>query len=82
MIIQKGKRPQEICINPACKSKVHAGQKEEVQEIKEHHLEKKCPKCGKILVLRKSFYGQFLGCPGYPNCKYAENLGEKKEEKK
>lgn len=29
-----------------------------------------CPKCGKPLVLRKSKYGKFWGCTGYPNCTY------------
>ena len=29
-----------------------------------------CPKCGKPLALRKSKYGKFWGCTGYPNCTY------------
>ena len=30
----------------------------------------KCPACGKgKMVLRKSFYGSFLGCDNYPKCK-------------
>lgn len=28
-----------------------------------------CPTCGKELVLRKSRYGSFWGCSGYPGCK-------------
>ena len=36
-----------------------------------------CPKCGKPLVLRKSRYGEFEACSGYPDCNYV-----KKEEKK
>ena len=34
----------------------------------------KCPKCGQYLVKRSGKYGAFLGCSGYPNCKYTENL--------
>ena len=33
---------------------------------------KTCPKCGKPLVRRKSKYGTFWGCSGYPSCKYIE----------
>lgn len=37
----------------------------------------KCPECGKDLVVRKSKYGSFIACSGYPDCKYI-----KKEEVK
>ena len=41
-------------------------------------LNEKCPQCGKNLVERRSKWGkQFIGCSGYPNCKYI-----KKEKKK
>jgi len=29
-----------------------------------------CPNCGKILVQKKSKFGPFWACPGYPKCKY------------
>jgi len=35
---------------------------------------KKCPECGKQLVKRISKTGMFLGCSGYPECKYTRNL--------
>lgn len=31
-----------------------------------------CPECGEELVVRKSKYGEFVGCSGFPNCKYNE----------
>ena len=34
---------------------------------------RKCPKCGNILKRRKGRYGDFLGCLGYPDCRYTEN---------
>lgn len=37
-----------------------------------------CPRCGKALVLRKGKAGKFLGCSGYPECTYTENLPRKK----
>lgn len=32
-----------------------------------------CPECGKDLIRRKSRYGEFVGCSGYPKCKYIQN---------
>ncbi len=29
-----------------------------------------CPQCGKPLVIRKSKYGEFVACSGFPKCKY------------
>ena len=31
-----------------------------------------CPICGKPLVYRKSRYGVFIGCSGFPACKYIQ----------
>lgn len=33
-----------------------------------------CPKCGKLLVERKGKYGEFLGCSGFPGCKYTKSI--------
>ncbi|MBS3124349.1 DNA topoisomerase I [Candidatus Woesearchaeota archaeon] len=71
MVIQKGKRPHEFCINPDCKSKILATP----SEIKKS--DKKCVNCGKDMVLRRSFYGEFWGCSGYPNCKTIVNIERK-----
>lgn len=35
-----------------------------------------CPQCGKQLVIRKSRYGEFTGCSGFPQCKYIKNNDE------
>lgn len=35
---------------------------------------KKCPRCGQLLCQRKGKFGVFLGCSGYPACRYTENL--------
>lgn len=29
-----------------------------------------CPKCGKPLIERNGIYGKFLGCTGFPGCRY------------
>ena len=67
MKIKAGKRLQEVCPNPACKSK-------EAEEELEKRI---CPKCKKELVLRKSVYGAFYGCSGYPKCRHTEKIKEK-----
>lgn len=38
---------------------------------------KKCPECGKDLVVRIGKFGKFLACSGFPECKHTENLEEK-----
>ncbi len=62
LVIRRGKRPQELCINPECPSKSAGDSSNEGEP---------CPKCkeGK-LVLRKSIYGQFYGCSNYPKCRF------------
>ena len=31
-----------------------------------------CPYCGKILVARSGKYGRFIGCSGYPGCRFTQ----------
>ncbi len=66
-IQSKGKKPQHLCINPLCPSKTNGDSGEEL-----HYPEEgmECPTCKKgKMVLRKGFYGEFLGCNRYPKCK-------------
>jgi len=35
----------------------------------------KCPKCGKPLMAREGRRGKFLGCSGYPKCRYTRDAG-------
>lgn len=41
-----------------------------MQTVRNAETEEKCPQCGKGLVVRYSKVGKFLGCSGYPECKY------------
>ncbi|MBW2966165.1 DNA topoisomerase I [Candidatus Woesearchaeota archaeon] len=82
LVIKKRKRPQEICLNPKCPSKLEGYSKEQLKEmesIESGKLKKKCPKC-KIgnLKVRKSVYGSFIACDRYPKCRYVEPLKEEK----
>lgn len=36
-----------------------------------------CDKCGKMMVIKRGRYGNFLACPGYPECKNAKPIVEK-----
>ena len=38
---------------------------------------KKCPECGKELIVRIGKFGKFLACSGFPDCKHTESLDEK-----
>jgi DNA topoisomerase-1 len=39
-------------------------------------IEEKCPECGKQLQMSLGRSGFFIGCSGYPECKYTRNVGE------
>jgi DNA topoisomerase-1 len=75
-VIRRGKRPQEVCINPECDTKKieDVAARKEAEKVESGKIEKICPKCGKDLVLRKSIYGSFYGCSGYPKCRHTENV--------
>ena len=33
-----------------------------------------CPRCGNILKRRNGKYGEFLGCTGYPDCRFTKDI--------
>ncbi|MGV8086475.1 MAG: DNA topoisomerase I [Candidatus Woesearchaeota archaeon] len=80
----RGKRPQTMCINNECSSRLttDTAEQKEMAGIESGKIDRKCPKCEKQLVVRTSFYGQFLACPGYPECKHAERIIKKDDSKK
>jgi len=57
------------------KKKEKQVQKKDIAETK---TRKKCPKCGKMLVVKLGRFGKFLACTGFPECKYTKPLGEEK----
>ena len=44
-----------------------------IKQMKKNIDNNICPRCGKTLVQRKSQYGYFYGCSGYPSCKFKKN---------
>lgn len=47
--------------------------RQRVQEREQAVSQHICPQCGNKLVLRNGKYGNFLGCSGYPVCKFKRN---------
>lgn len=45
-------------------------------------LEDKCPKCEKPLSIRLGKRGRFIGCTGYPDCDYTQDVAGQDNEKK
>lgn len=77
-IIRKARRPQVLCINPNCPSKkLTAEAQKQADKIEAGKIAKKCPKCGNPLVVRRSFYGEFLGCSTFPKCRFTASLEKK-----
>ena len=65
-VIRSAKKPQEVCINPDCPSKISAGARKQITENENTG----CKKCGEgKMVLRRSIYGSFLGCNRFPKCR-------------
>lgn len=66
--VGKGKKRRVVCFNPDCPK--HKEQEyEDLDEKTKQVLSKPCPVCGGKLTLRKSVYGQFIGCSNFPKCK-------------
>jgi DNA topoisomerase-1 len=64
---------------------VHQIQKtdEEVQrkDLTSEILDEKCPKCQKLLAIRLGKRGRFIGCTGYPECDYTQDISGQDHEK-
>lgn len=39
--------------------------------------DRRCPKCGKPLVIRLGRFGKFYACTGFPDCKFTEGIANK-----
>jgi DNA topoisomerase I len=65
----KGRTRRLSCLNPNCKSKSIDKDGNEIKKSGYKEEGMKCPICNEgQMILRKSFYGEFLGCNGYPKC--------------
>ncbi len=46
----------------------------EIKKNTTQMVDRKCPECGRDLVIRWGKRGKFISCTGFPACKYAENM--------
>ena len=61
---------------PFEKKLVETGEKSERVKMAVEYAGKKCPQCGKELIVRIGKFGKFLACSGFPDCKHTESLQE------
>jgi len=66
-LISFGKPRQRACLDPNCGKD---GKKAPPQVVG------KCPECGKNLLKRSGRYGEFVGCSGFPKCRFTQSLEE------
>jgi DNA topoisomerase-1 len=72
-LISFGKPRQRACLDPKCG-------KEEREPSNE--IVGVCPDCGNDLIKRSGRYGEFIGCSGFPKCRFTKSLEENEDEKK
>ncbi|MDZ7859973.1 MAG: type I DNA topoisomerase [Candidatus Krumholzibacteriota bacterium] len=51
-------------------------EKSDAKKLVQEETDEVCEKCGKKLIKKWSRNGQFLACPGYPECKFTKSLDE------
>ena len=80
-IKKKGQKGREhVCLDPNCGKEVSKRRAPEVVGT--------CPECGRDLLKRSGRYGDFVGCSGFPQCRFTcqvkdlDNLGKEKAEAK
>jgi DNA topoisomerase-1 len=80
MLIRLSRRGKFLgCKNfPKCKgtAPLPGTQDAERPRIKAVPIGEKCPTCGKDLVRRMSRRGPFIGCLGFPKCRFTRNITE------
>ncbi len=66
-VVDEFYKPLEVSIDIAEKEVSKITIEDEVTDIK-------CDKCGKFMVIKHGRFGDFLACPGYPECKNTKPL--------
>jgi DNA topoisomerase-1 len=66
-MISFGKPRQRACLDPKCGKDGREPTNEVVG---------KCPECGSDLIKRSGRYGEFIGCTGFPKCRFTMSLDQ------
>ena len=69
-MISFGKPRQRACLDPDCGRE---GKKPSNEVVG------KCPDCGSNLIKRSGRYGEFIGCSGFPKCRFTKSIEEEKQ---
>ncbi len=48
------------------------------KDVTQEALDEACPDCGKPLSIRLGKFNRFIGCTGYPDCKYTRSVADDK----
>ncbi len=76
MVIKWGKMGSFLaCSNyPECKNTQDFKKDDQgkIIVVPKEFTDKKCKKCGNLLVVKNGKFGKFFACSDYPNCKYTE----------
>lgn len=67
-IISYGKPRQRACLDANCGKDL--SKKHKPEEVGE------CPECGKQLLKRNGRFGEFIGCSGFPKCRFTCSVDE------
>ncbi|RAP47026.1 MAG: hypothetical protein BZ135_03005, partial [Methanosphaera sp. rholeuAM6] len=62
-----GKPRQRACLDFECAN----GGKKSTNEIVG-----KCPDCGEDLIKRMGRFGEFIGCTGFPKCRFTSSIAD------
>ncbi len=69
-VVEEFYKPLKVAIDKAEKEISKVVIEDKVSDIP-------CDKCGRMMVIKRGRYGNFLACPGYPECKNAKPIVEK-----
>jgi len=72
-LISFGKPRQRACLDPKC-GKEDREPTNEVVGV--------CPECESDLIKRSGRYGEFIGCSGFPKCRFTKSLDENEGDNK
>jgi len=79
MMIRWGQNGQFLsCSNyPKCLSIMNfkRGEDGKIEVQQKPQIEEKCPECGGDLQMKRSRFGEFIGCSNYPKCKFTKSIG-------
>jgi len=83
MVLRRSRRGRFLgCSNyPSCKATkpISAAIAAGWEPPEPEKLDETCPECGKPLVVREGRRGKFIGCSGYPKCRYTRDFEAGKE---